>query len=254
METKFNHDLFNAMGIIRPLSPRFALVKFGGGITQMSGSIGGTTFARNRYGNYARARTKPINPNSSAQQAVRATLNQLTVRWGQTLTAAQRAAWNLYGSSVAMTNRLGESTFMTGFNHYIRSNSNLLRHELVVVDDGPTIFELPDTDPTFAITASEATQLISVAFDDALAWVGEGTGHLFVLQGTPQNAQRNFFDGPWRTIGHIDGDGTTPPTSPSDLATTFQVSEGQHVWVKARICQEDGRLSEPFRADVIVAA
>ncbi|GAI58374.1 unnamed protein product, partial [marine sediment metagenome] len=38
-----------------------ALVKYGGGITQMSGSIAGNTFARNRYGNYVRSRTKPIN-------------------------------------------------------------------------------------------------------------------------------------------------------------------------------------------------
>jgi len=99
-----------------------ALVKFGGGVVQMSGSIAGDTFARNRYGNYCRARTKPTNPNTSRQQDVRASLAFLTDRWSNTLTALQRAAWNLYGDSVAMTNRLGETTKLTGFNHYIRSN------------------------------------------------------------------------------------------------------------------------------------
>ncbi|GAH13494.1 unnamed protein product, partial [marine sediment metagenome] len=49
-----------------------SLVKYGGGIVQMSGSIAGNTFARNRYGNYVRARTKPINPNSDRQVVVRA--------------------------------------------------------------------------------------------------------------------------------------------------------------------------------------
>ncbi|GAH50296.1 unnamed protein product, partial [marine sediment metagenome] len=44
-----------------------ALVKLGGGIVQISGSIAGNTFARNRFGNYMRSRTKPVNPNSTRQ-------------------------------------------------------------------------------------------------------------------------------------------------------------------------------------------
>ncbi len=79
-----------------------ALVKYGGGIVQMSGSIGGDTFARNRYGNYVRARTKPVNPNTTLQQAVRASMSFLTNRWAQTLDAAQRTAWNPYAQNEAM--------------------------------------------------------------------------------------------------------------------------------------------------------
>jgi len=99
-----------------------ALVKYGGGIIQMSGSIAGNTYARNRYGNYARARTKPVNPNSAQQQVIRGAMQELTTRWAQTLTALQRAAWNLYGTNVAMLNKLGETIKLSGFNHYLRSN------------------------------------------------------------------------------------------------------------------------------------
>ena len=81
-----------------------ALVKYGGGVVQMSGSIGGDTHARNRYGNYIRARTKPINPNTDLQVAIRAAMAFLADRWSQTVTSAQRTAWNLYGASVAMKN------------------------------------------------------------------------------------------------------------------------------------------------------
>jgi len=79
-----------------------ALVKFGGGVVGMSGSIAGTTFARNRSGSYARAKTKPINPNTTLQNLVRATFAMLSARWAQTLTEAQRTAWNLYASSVSV--------------------------------------------------------------------------------------------------------------------------------------------------------
>lgn len=231
-----------------------ALIKFGAGVVGMSGSIGGTCFARNRYGAYARAKTVPVNPNTSLQQTIRSALSQLTVRWSQTLTAAQRSAWNLYGSNVVMENRLGESVNLSGFNHYIRSNTIALAQALTPVDAGPTIFEVPETDATMVITASEATQVISVAYDDTMDWCNEDDAHMFVFQGAPQNAQRNFFGGPWKYMDKVDGDSVTPPTSPLAGAAVTPIAEGQHLWVYARILRADGRLSPPFRADVLVAA
>lgn len=231
-----------------------ALIKFGGGITEMRGSIAGNTFSRNRSGAYVRAKTKPINPNTAAQQLVRTALAQLTVRWSQTLTTVQRAAWNLYGGNVVMTNKLGESINLSGFNHYIRSNTILLQTANAIVDDGPTIFEIPNQDTLLSITASAATQVISVAFDDTLGWLDETEAHMFTFQGNPQNGQRNFFGGPWRLMATIDGDDTVPPTTPDAQAVIVPIAENQRQWIYARIIRADGRLSQPFRADVVVAA
>ncbi len=231
-----------------------ALVRLGGGVVQISGSIAGDTFARNRYGNYVRARTKPINPNTALQQTVRGAMASLTTRWGQTLSAAQRTAWNLYASNVAMKNRLGEVINLTGFNHYIRSNMPLLQNAKTPIDDGPTLFELPSKDPTLSIALSEATQAFTVTFDDTLAWGGEDNAYLFMLGGQPQNAQRNFFAGPYQNLEPFPGDTAIPLTSPMVVASSYAVAELQHVWLQARIARADGRLSEPFRADTFCAA
>lgn len=231
-----------------------ALVKFGGGITQMTGSIGGTTFARNRYGNYARARTKPTNPNTALQQGVRASLTFLTERWAQTLTAAQRTAWNLYGSNVVMTNKLGESMNLSGFNHYVRSNMVRKQTGSAIIDAGPVVFELPETDPTYAITATEAAQTVDNAFDITLPWAVEDGAMIFWFQGQPQNAQRNFFAGPWRISGRQLGADPGPIVSPHTRPAVFAIAELQHLWGYARISRADGRLSTPFRDDVFVAA
>ena len=231
-----------------------ALIKFGGGVVQMAGSIGGTTFARNRYGNYARARTTPINPNTALQVAVRATLSFLTNRWSSTLTAIQRTAWNLYAANVVMTNRLGESINLSGFNHYIRSNSILKTQALTLVDDGPTVFEIPEADPTFAAIGTEAGLTISVTFDNTLPWANEDDAFMFVFQGEPQNPQRNFFGGPWRFMNTVVGDLALPPTSPIVMPAVFVITAGQKQWVYARIVRADGRLSQPFRADDITLA
>ena len=231
-----------------------ALVKYGGGIIQMTGSIAGNTFARNRYGNYVRARTKPTNPQTANQTAVRSAMALLTDRWSQTLTAGQRTAWNLYGSSVAMKNRLGESVFLSGFNHYIRSNSWNARIEADIIDDGPTTFEIPQADPTLAITASEATQEITTSYDDGLDWASETNAYLLLYQGQPQNAQRNFFAGPWRYLGFVAGVNGAPPAGPEVDAVVYAIAEGQRQWLYARILRADGRLSEAFRADTFCAA
>lgn len=231
-----------------------ALIKFGGGITEMRGSMAGNTYSRNRYGAYVRSRTKPINPNSARQVATRAALAFLTNRWSQTLTVAQRAAWDLYGSNVVMTNRLGEAINLTGFNHYIRSNLIRKRVSQTIIDAGPVIFEIPDADPTFTITASEATQQISVAFDNTLAWSIEAGGMMHCFHGSPQNAQRQFFGGPWRGVYNVVGIDPGGAVSPDVQTAFFAIAEGQHLWCYARISRADGRISSPFRDDVIVAA
>lgn len=231
-----------------------ALVKYGGGVVQMSGSVAGITHARNRSGNYIRARTKPVNPNTDLQDQYRSAVASLVARWSATLTGAQRTAWNLYASNVAMKNRLGETINLTGFNHYIRSNVILARIGLTIIDAGPVIFELPAQDPAFSIAISEATQQITATFDDTMDWDNETGGYLYHFQGRPQNAQRNFFDGPWRNYGMVSGVTGAPVASPQVGAVQFAVAEGQRVWVYSRIQRADGRLSEKFRDSVIVAA
>jgi len=231
-----------------------ALLKFGGGITEMRGSIAGNTYSRNRYGAYARARTKPVNPNTGRQQTVRAALAYLTERWSITLTDAQRAAWNLYGANVVMTNKLGESINLSGFNHYIRSNSIRKAFGLTVIDAGPVVFEIPEADPTYAVTASEATQKISTTFDNTMDWADETGAFLVGFQGSPQNPQRNFFGGPWRSFMVVSGLSGTPPTSPAETAVAYAIAELQRDWCYSRILRADGRISQPFRSDCFVGA
>lgn len=254
MREAINSQLKALLPICMLQTIRFALVRFGGGVIQMSGSIAGNTFARNRYGNYVRARTKPINPVSTAQQLIRNAIGELTARWGQVLTVGQRAAWALYASNVAMKNRLGEVVYLSGFNHFIRSNSIRVMLGLTIIDAGPVIFELPPKDSALTVTGSEGTQFLTNAFDVGLDWCTEDDAYLFLFQGRPQNAQRNFFAGPWRYLVKVAGIDPGGCASPVVTAGVFAIAEGQHQWVYGRISRADGRLSEPFRDDCFTAA
>lgn len=232
-----------------------ALVKFGGGITQMSGSLGGNTFARNRSGNYVRARTTPINPQSQRQSVIRAIIAQLTAAWANLLDDAQRAAWAVFADNVPAKNKLGEVISLSGFNQYVKSNTVLLNAGLAVVADAPILFTLPGEDPTYATEVDAGTGIVSVTFDDTRDWVSEDTSGLVVQVGIPVSPGINFFDGPWRHAGIILGDGTTPPTSPDvSIAVPFEIGDGQKVFTRAKVVRGDGRISDWFHSNSIVAS
>lgn len=226
----------------------------------VSGSIGGITYSHNRGGMYTRTRAVPTNPSSNQQQFVRNALSYLVDRWSNTLTAAQRTAWDDYAANVAVTDALGQSIYLTGQNHYVRSNvirqqiNNLVGSAvLTIIDDGPTVFTLAETDPTAAYSMTAPTTG-SLAFDTNLDWVSEDDSALFLFTGSAQNAAINFFKGPYRITGVVQGDATTPPTSPQAIASVITYAAGQGVFTYARISRADGRLSTRFDLAKVLAS
>ncbi len=230
-----------------------ALIKLGGGIAQMSGSIAGTTFARNRYGAYARNRTIPINPSTLAQNKIRGTAANLKAAWINDLSLAERNAWNEYAANVSMVNRLGEAVNLSGYNQFCRTNAALLYQDKAIIEAAPTEFSVGEQDPTLAVAGTADDQKIQVTFDDGLAWAGEVGGYMLLQMGLPQNPSVNFFKGPWKTIGNIPG-AAEAPSSPQEFASAYTIAAGQRIFLQARIIRADGRLSAPFRAFGLCAA
>jgi hypothetical protein len=70
----------------------------------------------------------------------------------------------------------------------------------------------------------------------------------------PTSPGRSAPVGGFQYAGQIDGDGTTPPTSPVSIPTPFPLSAGQRVFVRMIAVSADGRKSPQFRDDDIVVA
>jgi hypothetical protein len=209
---------------------------------QRSGKQGGMVWSHNKGGPYVRERAVPTNPNTDRQVAVRNGVRSLAIGWNQTLTQPQRDAWNLYASNVSWTNRLGTSTSLTGLNHYIRSNTISLQLGKPRIDAAPVIFDLAAAELALGATASEATQQVTITYDDTLAWANEAGAFQFFFGGRPQNGGIQFFKGPFRYINLADG--ATPAVSPGIFNYPFPFAAGQRLWVQSRILRADGRLSE----------
>jgi len=219
---------------------------------QASGSLGGIVFSRNKGGAYVRARAIPTNPNTAQQVVVRQAVGNLANLWSNTLTAAQRAAWKNYADNVPVVNALGDSIILTGLNMYTRSNVPIIQAGLTRVDAAPTVFNLGDyTEPSIAIDATDDE--IDVTFDNTDAWANEDDAAMLVYASRPVAASINYFKGPYRYAGKIDGDGATPPTSPAAISLPWAVEAGQKVFAKIAVVRADGRLSYPFRGGAVGA-
>jgi len=225
-----------------------ALFKPGPAASAISGKTGGTVFSHNRGGQYMRQFVVPTNPASPQQQAVRTILSGNVNYWNNLLTAAQRAAWDTYALNTPITNRLGDPINVGGLGMYNRANVPALQASLSRIDDAPTIYNTGEMDETLVATVDEATDKFDLAFDDTLDWCDEDGSALLIYASRPQNASINFFKGPYRFAHAIEGDSTTPPTSPENgIDLPFPVASGNRVFFRARIVRADGRVSDDFR-------
>ena len=223
-------------------------------VSQASGSMGGITAARNRYGMYLRNRVIPVNQKTLRQLAVREAMSQLAAAWADTLTSAQRAAWQLYGENVGMPDAFGAIQHLPGKEMYVRSNIPRLQAALTAVDDGPALFSLPPAPAGVTVTGTQNDQKLSIAFDNTEAWAGEVGAALLILCGRPQNTTRNFYGGPWRYAGKIAGATPDPPESPQLLDAPFPFVDGQLLFCQFRVSRADGRLSTPFQSSGLATA
>lgn len=219
-------------------------------VSAASGSVGGCTYSRNRYGSYIRNRSIPVNPASAAQNAVRGALATLVARWTSTLTTSQRTLWETWAINTPQVDALGNPITLTGQNAYIMMNTLRIQTGTAIIDIAPTIFANAALTPPTIVSATASTEVLSIGFTNTDTWAGVVGGKLLVYASRPQNISKLFFAGPYRLAGTING-AATPPTSPQPITSIFNFEVGQRVHVRFRAMQADARISTSWRLSAI---
>lgn len=215
-------------------------------LTEASGSIGGLTWAHNRGGLYTRARSIPINPQSAAQLAVRDAFADLSVAWSQTLSQAERDAWNLYAFNVLLPGPLGDPRNVGGMGQYIRSNTPRIINGDPRLDAAPTNFT-QGIAATFSVAASEATQEILISLPGP---VPPSVFKIQLQEGRPQTPGVSFYKGPFQRFATVVG-AAFPLTA---TVFPFAIAAGQRLFIRGRALMTDGRLGPASISSAIVAA
>lgn len=222
-------------------------------IASASGSVGGLVASRNGAGNYFRIRTVPVDPQSSLQVTLRTILGQLSNRWVNTLNDLQRQGWADYAANVQLPARLGGSRNVSGNAMYVRSNVARRQAGLSRVDVAPIIFDVGEFTTLLSPQITATGNLLAATFDNTDEWANEDDSALLIWGGIAVNPTINFFKGPYRFAARIDGNSTTPPTSPFSVAGNYPYAVGQRGYFRVVVIRGDGRVSFDQKLDAIAA-
>jgi hypothetical protein len=184
-----------------------ALFKHGPLAAEIRGSIAGATYSRNKAGAYIRNRSKPVNPMSARQVAVRLKLSSLQTIWHNTLSTTERQAWDAFAAACPMLNRLGETQPISGFNHFLRINALRLIPGLAITIPPP----IPPAEcdiKGFTASATSASGF-QITAKDANLVAGD---HIIFSWNNPLTQAVNFYKGPYAHLTDWDGSTTLPLT------------------------------------------
>lgn len=230
-----------------------ALVEFGGGITAIVGSIGGTTYSRSPAGAIARARRKGVNPSSDRQNATRASLSLFAQHWNFTISEQHRQDYRDYAAASPTVNKLGQAINISGFAAFIRLNTSRLQMGLGIPSVAPSELGAAGATP-LVVTASAGSQEITIA--EPVAGFGGDVDdtYLSLFFALPQQGGRvgNPRGFQWRT--KLTGSSGAPVSFPFALAYIRTFVEGQRLSVRAVTLDQFDRLSAPTFTSCIAGA
>lgn len=218
---------------------------------ELSGKAGSVVAVNNRKNPFLRPRITPINPNSSAQQGVRADLTSLAQGWGA-LTDSQRQAWNNAVADYQTTGLFGNKRNPTGFNLYMKLNGNLL-------DCNATTISTPALKVSMFVPelVSVAGDVSDGSVDVTFTEVAVPAGFRYVIRAAALNpVGRKIVKGDFRNIAVVNA--AADPTA--DYGSVYEAKFGSLVAGK-RIAVEvvavstvTGQKSQPISIEAIVQA
>lgn len=224
----------------------------GPAIGSASGSIGGTTFSRNRYGLYIRRRSIPTNPQSSAQIAIRNAVSNASANW-RSLTAVQQAAWKAYAQANPIMDALGQSQVLAGNAAYVQLNARLSLFDSAMIDI-PPIGAAPDALTSFEVEADLGVGAFQLKFGPSP--VPANTKYV-VRACIAQSPGINYVKNLYRVVTALTAAETTPytefETEIAEIFGTLQV--GQVVHASASVLSlTTGLYSAPSLSSAVIVS
>lgn len=159
----------------------------------------------------------PVNPSSTAQQAVRSRLGTNAASW-RTLTANQRQGWESLGAQMQRTDALGQTYTLNGFAAFCSVNNNLSACGENNVTDAPA---LTSPTPIDTVTLTLTPSSFSVAFTPTPL----ATGEKVMVYASPQRAAGRTYESDYRLIFV----GAAATASPSNILAGYSARFGAPV-------------------------
>jgi len=144
-----------------------AMVQFGGGVTDMVGSIGGTTFSRAQGMSIAKRRATPRNRINFDRSQNQSYLSAAVWRWKTILTSGNITDWNDAAANFAQT-RHGVAYEISGLNLYTAVYS-LCQIASETCPNAPTIFTGRPLGPSYTPSWNAVTHKVKITMATAMS-------------------------------------------------------------------------------------
>lgn len=221
-------------------------------LSAIRGSVNGTVYSQNKSGAYMRNRSLVTNPNTASQVAARTGFAGAVTEW-RLLSDANKDTWRLYAAGTPVTNRLGDTIYLSGANMYTKTNAFRQFLSLAQQAAAPALMGLAQQPvftslPTIYDSASAAPNTIDdYTYDAGLGSTAAGAQYAMWIS-NPVSLGVSFYKGPWNFAGvNLGSSRTLPYTSPIAVGTA------QVFFLKLRVMDEQGRLGAPQIIGPIVA-
>ena len=128
-----------------------ARIKFSAFVSEIRGTVAGTTFQKNKYGYTVKNRPNMVRPRSSRQF-----INQIDFTWAQRqwalLTETNRAAWNSWAEEFPQYAKNNPEAQLNGYNVFARNQYfRKLANLGLLTEPNPVPIEPPTYEDTFVI-------------------------------------------------------------------------------------------------------
>lgn len=209
------------------------------------GSAGPLTASRNQAGLYLRARVTPVNPKSPGQVAIRQAMANNSFRWSNTLTNAQRAAWEAYAEETPLPNKLGDLVNTSGRQMYLRTNNARVQVGIGVIDAAPITPGVAE--PPVSLLDSNTSDGVVVALTTPVLVSNDVV--IYTI-GNPVNFAKNFYSSPYRTAAAA----VAVTGFPLELKPAAEVFIDQKYFVESRLFLTNGKVSFKVRQNAETTA
>jgi len=221
-----------------------ALIRFGGGVVDARGSVAGNVFTKTKAGATLRSRRKPIRRKTNSQILRRSAASRMTHYWGETLTAAQREAWNLYALNTGWTNKLGESINIGGLGAFVRLNTLLILMAEAVRAPAPTAYG--HASGTISVLSAVPEEEFITMAEPSIGWSKDlDNDFLVIFQTMPQSPGKASMPKSPILLAILEGDSVTPETFPYQVSTSalYPLVDGERAALQFIHLDPDFRVS-----------
>jgi len=212
-----------------------AVVKFGAGIAEMKGSLGGATVGMGLSGPTMRLKPVPARRRRGTQPKNRSIIGFLSRQWGE-LTDAYRAEWRTWAENHPEQGPFGDTFIMSGINAYTKLNFQAMR-----LFGAAAVQDEPPADPPAANLYSLTVEKGSVlAGDIELNWTHAGSA-------SADDLNEVQIAGPFQSPGLVEvHQRFRHVASPAGNLLTYTLEDlvvGFWYWVRVRYVDQYGQIT-----------